>query len=446
MDRGLFFTFLVIVLYFSLEAFAHRQNLRKVPRRIAVFGIRGKSSITRLIASGLREAGFKVLAKTTGSRPVIIYPDGREKEIRRRGRPTILEQKNLVKEAAKEGVDFLVAEMMSIQPECLRVESQQLLKPQMMVLSNIRPDHIDFLGRNRKEIAISLASAFLQRSCVFIPEEEASTEIEKLAQRAGSDLVKIGQNSFSEELLSFLPYPEFEPNLRLAIAVLKELGLCEEKIKSGLTRVKPDYGCLRIWKKYFNGGRGFFYFVSLFAANDPQSTEEAMEMIIKKMGWERRLMAGLVALREDRGDRTQQWLDYFLEKRSEENGNIIKNYLDLITFVGPGKEFIFRKLRKSQLWSRKLVWLREGKNPEKCFNQIISFLLEEKHSDLLSDSAFSTDSSSFSPSFPHPALAEDEHLIKYPFSPVVIFGLGNIVGYGQQIIDYLEKTADAIKL
>ena len=39
-------------------------------RRVAVTGTRGKSGVTRLIASGLRASGAKVVAKTTGSRPV----------------------------------------------------------------------------------------------------------------------------------------------------------------------------------------------------------------------------------------------------------------------------------------------------------------------------------------------------------------------------------------
>jgi len=79
---------LILILYLSVEAALFRRSPKKIPFRIAVSGIRGKSSLTRLIAAGLRLAGLRVLAKTTGSRPVIIYPDGHEREIRRRGRTT----------------------------------------------------------------------------------------------------------------------------------------------------------------------------------------------------------------------------------------------------------------------------------------------------------------------------------------------------------------------
>ncbi|NPV82652.1 MAG: poly-gamma-glutamate synthase PgsB, partial [Candidatus Aminicenantes bacterium] len=114
------FALLILLIYLSIEAVRFRRRLKKIPVRVAVGGIRGKSSITRLIAGGLRQAGLKVMAKTTGSRPVLIYPDGHEQEISRRGHPTILEQKMLVKVAAAAEADFLVSEMMSIQPECLR--------------------------------------------------------------------------------------------------------------------------------------------------------------------------------------------------------------------------------------------------------------------------------------------------------------------------------------
>ncbi|MGB9893517.1 MAG: poly-gamma-glutamate synthase PgsB, partial [Candidatus Saccharicenans sp.] len=122
------FCLLALLVYLAFENYFHCQRLKKIPKRIAVTGIRGKSSITRLIAWGLRSAGFRVMAKTTGSKPVLIYPDGREEEIKRKGRTSLLEQKDLAKIAVKEKADFLVAEMMSIQPECLRAENKYLLR------------------------------------------------------------------------------------------------------------------------------------------------------------------------------------------------------------------------------------------------------------------------------------------------------------------------------
>ena len=38
-------------------------------------GTRGKSSVTRLVAAGLREGGLKTFAKTTGTAPRVIDSD-----------------------------------------------------------------------------------------------------------------------------------------------------------------------------------------------------------------------------------------------------------------------------------------------------------------------------------------------------------------------------------
>ena len=49
---------------------------KKVPLRVCITGTRGKSSVTRLTAAALRSSGLRVAAKTTGSRPMLIFPGG----------------------------------------------------------------------------------------------------------------------------------------------------------------------------------------------------------------------------------------------------------------------------------------------------------------------------------------------------------------------------------
>jgi len=76
-----------LTVYGLLEYRAHRFHLRSIPVRIHVNGTRGKSSITRLIAAGLRAGERRVVAKTTGTKPRIILEDGREIPIDVLGRP-----------------------------------------------------------------------------------------------------------------------------------------------------------------------------------------------------------------------------------------------------------------------------------------------------------------------------------------------------------------------
>ena len=62
-----------------------QRNRSRVPVRVHVGGTRGKSTTTRLVAAGLRAGGMRVVAKTTGSAPRLILPDGTEEPWPRRG-------------------------------------------------------------------------------------------------------------------------------------------------------------------------------------------------------------------------------------------------------------------------------------------------------------------------------------------------------------------------
>src|SRR5260370_24235129 len=66
------------IVWLGAAAWRHRRNLRAIPVRIHVAGTRGKSTTTRLIAAGLRAGGLRVVAKTTGTEPRLIRPDGSE--------------------------------------------------------------------------------------------------------------------------------------------------------------------------------------------------------------------------------------------------------------------------------------------------------------------------------------------------------------------------------
>src|SRR5687768_2797499 len=62
----------------ALEGIQHKKHLSKLKIRVHVNGTRGKSSVTRLIAAGLREGGIVTCAKTTGTLARLIHPHGVE--------------------------------------------------------------------------------------------------------------------------------------------------------------------------------------------------------------------------------------------------------------------------------------------------------------------------------------------------------------------------------
>jgi gamma-polyglutamate synthase len=68
------------------ELVAHRRRFDTVQWRVHVNGIRGKSTVTRIIAGMMREAGIVTIAKSTGTFAAVINEDGVDEPIDRRSR------------------------------------------------------------------------------------------------------------------------------------------------------------------------------------------------------------------------------------------------------------------------------------------------------------------------------------------------------------------------
>ena len=136
----------------------HRRRLKRIPIRIHVNGTRGKTSVTRLIAAGLREAGVRCLAKTTGTVPRFILPNGREVPVYRPGGPNVIEQKQSVTMAAAQRAEALVVECMALQPQLQWLSESKLVRATHGVITNARPDHLDVMGPTEEDVARALAA------------------------------------------------------------------------------------------------------------------------------------------------------------------------------------------------------------------------------------------------------------------------------------------------
>jgi poly-gamma-glutamate synthase PgsB/CapB len=204
-----------------------------------------------------------------------------------------------------------VAELMSIQPECALIESQRILRPQILVITNVRLDHREEMGGTKREIAASLASAIPPGATVFVPEAEAYPEFDSAAGRARATLIKVPAGAGQERILRgasgrFFPFTE---HLDLALAVAEHLGIPAEAARRGIKEANPDFGGLKAWDALFGDPPAAWLLVSAFAANEPESTGVILERIRKSRAASARPLIGLLILRSDRGDRTRQWID-----------------------------------------------------------------------------------------------------------------------------------------
>jgi len=382
----------VLLLYWSVERVLLKRSRDQIPVRIAVTGTRGKSSVTRLIAAALESSGYRVLAKTTGSKAALIFPGGEEKDIPRRGLPSILEVRDIVRLAARLRVDVFVSEMMSIREECLRVESGRILRPQILVLTNVRPDHLEAVGRSRPDAARVPAAAFPRGGTVILPAEEVCPIFEEIARKRGAELIRAEPLSPAElSAVPHLPYEEFEVNLRLAVAAAGRLGVSVRDALQGLAGVIPDPGSLRIWDLPFGPSGERIPCVSAFAANEPESTARILDKLDEKDGWSGRPIIGLLNLRSDRPERSLQWAEAL-------DGGPFNGFRRLFLCGEPARAMLRILKRKSRRPGPQIFCVRGG----------------------------------------HPAAITGELLAAASADKGIIVGMGNMAGLGRDIAAFWE--------
>jgi hypothetical protein len=165
------------------------------------------------------------------------------------------------------------------------------------------------MGRTRAGIAASLAAAFPDRGEVVFPAEELEPVFERAAAERGARLIPLPRAEGPGGPAPALPFPEFEANIRLALGVAQRLGVPEEVARRGMAAVRPDLGSLKVWRAEAGAPPQAVWLASAFAANDPVSSLEAVDRVLDIIAAREPRRVGVLNLREDRGDRSRQWLE-----------------------------------------------------------------------------------------------------------------------------------------
>ncbi len=252
------------------ESRRHERLLRRIPIRVHVNGTRGKSSVTRLIAGGLRAGGRRVLAKTTGTMARMILPDGSEVNVYRFGHPNIIEQTRVVRRAVEEEVEALVIECMAVTPELQPLSELRLIRSGVGAITNVRADHLDVMGPTLDDVAMALAQTAPRNGHLFTTERARAYLLERIARERGSETHRVPASNADFEDLAGFSYIEHSENVALALAVCSHLGVDRATALSGMQIATPDPGVLR--RHTVRSGDKQVTFVNAFAANDPDST------------------------------------------------------------------------------------------------------------------------------------------------------------------------------
>jgi poly-gamma-glutamate synthase PgsB/CapB len=289
-----------------VESWAHRRRLRQIPIRIHVNGTRGKSSVTRLIAAGLRASGVRTCAKTTGTLPRMILPDATEYPVFRPSGANVIEQLRIVDTAADFGAEALVIECMALIPYLQWLSESRLVAATHGVITNAREDHLDVMGPSERDVALALAGTTPWRGKLYTAERDYVDLFVRAAADRKSQLIVMTEEEIARitplDLAGFM-YLEHAENVALALRVCEDLGIRRATALQGMWAAKPDPGAMTAHEMEFFGRR--INFVNGFAANDPESTLRIWNMALERYAEVEKRIA-IFNCRADRPERSQQ--------------------------------------------------------------------------------------------------------------------------------------------
>ncbi len=312
-----------------LEYQFHLKSLSMIPLRIHVNGTRGKSSVTRLVAAGLREGGLRTFAKTTGTAPRVIDSEGKDRIIHRLRLPSIGEQVRLLSYFASQKPDAVVIECMAVQPQYQWIAEHQMVKSHIGVITNVRPDHLDEMGPTEDDVARSLCNTVPIDSVLITGEDQKPEILKEIADDNGSLFIKSDESTIKQADIDRFHYMEHPSNIAVALDVCHQAGVNRVTALRGMHKVQPDVGALIAWTLNLNNKK--LQFINGMAANDPVSTLQIWKFIMDRHANSESTCIFFNS-RDDRPSRTMQMIELTFQEIKPDyffiRGDKVKNTVD----------------------------------------------------------------------------------------------------------------------
>ncbi len=251
---------------------------RAVATAVLVTGSRGKSSTVRALHAALSAAGRATYAKTTGTAAAEIDVKGRETPTKRVGQVTIIEVLRIMHKALSNGdkPDALVFECMAVRPNLIAVLANDMLKPNIAIVTNAQVDHLEDEGSSLEEIARAMSEAITPGSLAITGERrtEPLTVIRSVAELRGAQLVEATEEHLPLDWATRLPYVHPQ-NITFVLNVTRSLGIDDETAINGMAMATKEPGEFEIWRR--SVGDIAVTYADFGAINDPQSMLSALQ-------------------------------------------------------------------------------------------------------------------------------------------------------------------------
>lgn len=310
--------------FFANKEKKHTARMESLDYNIHVNGIRGKSTITRMLGGVLRHAGVNTIVKTTGTYACVIASDASEHPIQRKGPANINEQYQFLEEWLTPETKGLVVECMAVKPKYQNMCQHQILRSPLTVITNVRIDHQDEMGDTLEEIAVSLCNTIPQNGTVITGERnpEIVKVMEREAEKYNARIIVAPRTELSASLVDKFSYHQFEENVAVALTVAEFLGLDIDAAITGMISAEPDPGTVQITELKRDQGNSV-YWANMLAINDWESTTKVYrDLSEEKMGEDTRRVIALNN-RKDRTDRAMMFVNLVAEDLAGEFDRIV---------------------------------------------------------------------------------------------------------------------------
>jgi len=242
-------------------------------KSIHVAGTNGKGSCSHMLASILQEAGYKVglytsphlkdfrerikiNGKMISEKEVIFFIKENKKYIER-NHMSFFEMTVAMafEHFSKEQVDIAIIEV----GLGGRLDSTNIITPEVCLITNIGLDHTDLLGDSIEKIAYEKAGIIKPYTPVIISEkqEEAAAIFIEVAKSQQAKII-FAEETISEKYATSLLGDYQNRNIIGVVAVVKALAnfkIQEEHIKTGLSKVVENTGLMGRWQVLGEGPR-----------------------------------------------------------------------------------------------------------------------------------------------------------------------------------------------
>jgi dihydrofolate synthase/folylpolyglutamate synthase len=248
---------------------AHLKHPHQSFRSLHIAGTNGKGSVSSMLASVLQEAGYKVGLYTSPH-----LKDFRER-IRVNGQ---MISKEAVKDFVHQNFSFFQSQQLSFFEMTVglafdyfrrekvdvavvevgmggRLDSTNIIKPELGIITNIGLDHTQFLGETLAQIAVEKAGIIKPKTPVVIGEYHPETYpvFEKTAAEKQTPLT-LAQNLTFPDYITDLKGNYQTKNLKTTLAAIdilrekNQFNISETALRQGLQKVVENTGLLGRWQ------------------------------------------------------------------------------------------------------------------------------------------------------------------------------------------------------